>query len=145
MYNVDPKQVGNSLVIPEMIGALKACVYDIASEPLGVESMPPTGWRKKLGVTADKSPKLDKLGNPVLTSSGKPKYNNDWKSPVIRYMDALFPGQIPQKLVSNITGNKRATPNDLYDALGLCVGWHKKFGCSEFVILPNAFDGAVEE
>lgn len=144
-YNIDPKNVGNCLVVPEMIGALKACLYDIASMPLGCESIPPTAWRKKLGVTSDKTLAVDKFGHQILTSSGKLKYTNDWKSPVIRYMNDLFPGLIPQKLVSNVTGKTRAVPNDLYDALGVCIGWHKKFGCNEFVIDAGAFDGVPED
>lgn len=140
-YHVNPKQVGNSLVVPEMIGAMKACLYDIASLPLGCEDMGPTAWRGQLGVKALKSPKLDKNGVQERTKSGTLKYNNDWKTPVINYMDVLFDNQVPKQLKSNITGNMRATPNDLYDALGICVGWHRKFGCDEFVLKERCFDG----
>ena len=140
-FHVNPKQVGNSLVVPEMIGAMKACVYDVMGMPLGVEDMSPTAWICKLGIKPLKSPKMDKNGVQETTKAGKPRFNNDWKTPVINYMDILFDNQIPQRLKSNITGNVRATPNDLYDALGITIAWHKKFGCDEFILKPGCFDG----
>ena len=38
-YHVNPNQVGNSLVVPEMIGAMKAACYDIFGMPIGTESI----------------------------------------------------------------------------------------------------------
>lgn len=140
-YHVNPKQVGNSLVVPEMIGAMKACCYDIASMPLGTEDLSPTAWRGQLGIKPLKTPKMKKDGTPELTKAGKQRYDNDYKTPTISYMDKMFDNQIPKKLRSNITGNFRATPNDLYDALGVCLGWHKKLGVSEFVLKDGCFDG----
>lgn len=140
-YHVNPKQVGNSLVVPEMIGAMKAACFDIFGMPIGYEDFSPTAWRGQLGIKPIKSPKLNKNGVQETTKAGKPRYDNDWKTPVINYMDKMFDNQIPKMLRSNITGNLRSTPNDLYDALGICCGWHKKFGIEEFVIKDGAFDG----
>lgn len=140
-YHVNPKQVGNSLVVPEMIGAMKAACHDIWGMPIGYEDMSPTAWRGKLGVQPIKTPKLDKSGNPLYTKTGKPIFDRDFKTPVINYMDKLFDNQVPKMLKSNVTGNLRSTPNDLYDAFGVCVGWHKKFGCDEFVLKDGCFDG----
>lgn len=140
-YHVNPKQVGNSLVVPEMIGAMKAACHDVWGMPIGYESIPPTGWRGALGIKALKSPKLNAKGVQETTKAGKPKYNNDWKTPVINYMDTMFDNNIPKTIISNITGKTRSTPNDLYDALGVCCGWHRKMGISEFEIAENAFDG----
>lgn len=144
-YHVNPKQVGNSLVVPEMIGAMKACLFEVASQPLGCEDIPPTAWRAKLGIQPIKSNKLDKFGQQVYNKKGKAVIERDYKTPVINYMDVLFENTIPKSVRSNITGNSRATPNDLYDALGVCIGWHKKFGCDEFIIKPNAFDGVEND
>ena len=143
-FHVNPKQVGNSLVVPEMIGAMKACLYDIASMPLGCEDISPTTWRSILGIKPLKSPMLNKNGVQEKTKAGKPRYNNDWKTPVINYIDTMFDNSIPKRLKSNITGNFRATPNDLYDAMGICIAWHRKLGAQEFVIADNAFDGTEE-
>lgn len=143
-FHVNPKQVGNSLVVPEMIGAVKACLYDVSSMPLGVEDMSPTAWRGQIGLKPIKTPKLDGKGNQEKTKRGQPRFNNDFKVPIVNYMDKMFDNQIPKTIKSNVTGNVRATPSDLYDALGLCVGWHKKFNCDEFVIAENALDGHPE-
>lgn len=147
-YHVNPNQVGNSLVVPEMIGAVKAACFDVFGMPIGCEDFSPTAWRGKLGIQPIKTPKLDKMGNPLLKKSRAGRMmevtERDYKTPTINYMDIVFDGQLPKTLKSNITGNFRAVPNDMYDALGVCLGWHKKFGCEEFIILENAIDGHPE-
>lgn len=140
-YHVNPNQVGNSLVVPEMIGAMKAACHDVWGMPIGYEEMSPTAWRGRLGIKPIKTPKLDKQGNQKNTKSGRPMFDRDYKTPVKLYLDKMFDNQVPSQLVSNITGNLRSTPSDLYDALAICVAWHKRFGCDEFVIKDNAFDG----
>jgi len=144
-YHVNPNQVGNSLVVPEMIGAMKAACHDIFGLPIGSESISPTAWRGILGIKADKTPKLDKSGKPTYKKSRSGKMmeivERDYKTPTIKYLDNLFPGKIPKTLMSNITGNARTTPSDLYDSLAICVSWSKKFGCNEFIIMDNAIDG----
>lgn len=143
-YHVNPAQVGNSLVVPEMIGAMKAACHDVFGMPIGYEDISPTAWRGKLGIQPIKTPKLDKAGNQVYKKTKKgmqPVVERDFKTPVINYMDKMFDNKIPKMLKSNITGNLRSTPNDLYDALGVCVGWSKKLGCDEFIIADGAFDG----
>ncbi len=146
-YHVNPNQVGNSLVVPEMIGAVKAACFDIFGMPIGCEDISPPTWRKPLGIQAIKTPKLDKDGNPKfkLSRDGRKMevVERDYKTPTINYVDKLFPGQIPKQLKSNITGNLRATPNDLYDAFGVCLGWSAKFGVKEFVLQEGAIDGSV--
>lgn len=144
-YSIDIKQMNNCLVVPEMIGAIKAASHEVSSEPLGVEDIAPTQWRKILGIVPDKTPKLKKDGAPELTKSGKPRYNNDYKAPAIRLIDKMFPGEVPTKFMSNVTGNMRGTPHDLYEAMCICIAWHKKFGVKEFEISKQAFiDGAPE-
>lgn len=144
-YHVNPNQVGNSLVVPEMIGAVKAACFDIFGMPIGSESISPTAWRGILGIKADKTPKLDKSGKPTYKKSRSGKQmeivERDYKTPTIKYLDNLFPGKLPKTLISNITGNARTTPSDLYDSLAICVAWSKKFGCTEFIIMDNALDG----
>lgn len=143
-YHVNPSQVGNSLVVPEMIGAMKAACYDVFGQPIGTEAMGPTAWRGQLGIQPIKTPKLDKAGNPVYKKTKKgmqPVVERDFKTPVINYLDKMFDNKIPKVLRSNITGQTRATPNDLYDSMALCLGWHRKLGITEFEIADGAFDG----
>lgn len=143
-YHVNPSQVGNSLVVPEMIGAMKAACYDIFGMPIGTEAMSPTAWRGQLGIQPIKTPKLDKSGNQVYKKTKKgmqPVVERDFKTPVINYLDKMFDNKIPKVLRSNITGQTRATPNDLYDSMALCLGWHRKLGITEFEIADGAFDG----
>jgi len=143
-YSIDIKQMNNCLVVPEMIGAIKAAAFDVSSEPLGVEDIAPTQWRKLCGIKPDKTQKM-KDGLPELTKSGKPKYTNDYKQPAIRLIDKMFPNQVPKKIISNVTGNVRGTPHDLYEALCITVAWHRKFGVKDFEIDKQAFlDGAPE-
>jgi hypothetical protein len=146
-YHVNPNQVGNSLVVPEMIGAVKAACYDIFGSPIGIEESSPTDWRGRLGIKAIKTPKLDKAGNPTFRKSRSGRMmevvERDYKTPVIELVDNLFPGQIPKQVKSNVTGNARSMPNDFYDSMAICISWHKKWGCSEFILQEGAIDGGL--
>jgi Holliday junction resolvasome RuvABC endonuclease subunit len=146
-YHVNPNQVGNSLVVPEMIGAMKAACYDVFGMPIGCEELGPTSWRGILGIQAIKTPKLDKQGKPTFKKSRSGRMmeavERDYKTPTINYVDKILDNQIPKMLKSNITGKERATPNDLYDSLAICIAWHKKFGCTEFILQPGSIDGSV--
>lgn len=146
-YHVNPNQVGNSLVVPEMIGAMKAACYDVFGMPISTEELSPTAWRGQLGIKAIKTPKLDKEGKPVFRKSRAGRMmevvERDYKTPTIEYVDKMLNNQIPKQLRSNITGNLRSTPNDLYDAFGVCMGWHAKFGVTEFILKDGAIDGSV--
>ena len=146
-YHVNPNQVGNSLVVPEMIGAMKAACYDVFGMPIGTEESSPTDWRGRLGIKAIKTPKLDKAGKPLFRKSRSGRMmevvERDYKTPTINYIYALFPDQIPAQLKSNITGTERSIPNDFYDAMAICVSWHKKFGVSQFILQDGAIDGVV--
>lgn len=144
-YSIDVNQMNNCLVVPEMIGAIKAAAFDVSSEPLGVEDIAPTQWRKILGIQPDITPKLNKDGSRQLTKRGSPKVSKEWKQPAIRFIDAQFPDQVPKKIQSNVTGNLRATPHDLYEAMCICMAWHKKFGVKEFSVNKGAFDGGAED
>jgi hypothetical protein len=127
-YSFSPKQRAGSLVVPEMIGAIKVAAFDTGELPLGVEDIPPNVWRSQLGIKAD------------VTVSSDGKKSRDYKEPCIRYMKDQFGDKIPDQIISNVTGNLRATPNDVYDAFGVCMGWHKKFGVNKFKIADNAFN-----
>jgi hypothetical protein len=127
-YSFSPKQRAGSLVVPEMIGAIKVAAFDTGELPLGVEDIPPNVWRSQLGIKAD------------VTVSSDGKKSRDYKEPCIRYMKEQFGDKIPDQIISNVTGNLRATPNDVYDAFGVCMGWHRKFGVNKFKIADNAFN-----
>jgi hypothetical protein len=113
-----------------MIGAIKAACYETLGAPIGLEDMAPQSWRKYLGI------------KPVPKAEG----GRDYKEPTIQKIDELFPNQIPKQMKSNITGNLRSTPHDLYDALGLCLGWHLKLGIKEFKLDEGAVGkGSIDD
>lgn len=146
-YHVNPSQVGNSLVVPEMIGAMRASCYDVFGQPIGCEEFSPTAWRGVLGIKAIKTYKLDKEGKQIYKKTKKgmqPVVERDFKTPTIDYLNVMFDNKIPKTLKSNITGNFRSVPNDLHDSIAICVAWHKKLGVKEFEIAENAIDGHPE-
>ena len=107
-YAVNKDRMSGVMVIPEMIGAIKVAAKE---NGVRVDSFTPQSWRSQIGL------------KPIKTEDGK----KDFKTPCKEIMNSLF-GSIPQYVVSNITNNNRTTPSDLYDALGLCLGWLKKHG-----------------
>ena len=137
-YSFSPSQRMGSLVVPEMIGAIKAASQDVCSMPLGIEEIAPQTWRSQIGLKAvtTKVQVKDKKSGLL-----KEKTKRDFKQPCIDYFDRKF--DIPEKLLSNVTGNERATPNDLYDALGICEGWHRKLGITKFELKDNALNVGV--
>ena len=141
-YHVNPNQVGNSLVVPEMIGAMKAACHDVFGMPISYQESSPTDWRGRLGIKPIKTPKIDKNGNQVLSGkSRRPAFDRDYKTPTKDLVNSIIPNAIPDKLISNITGNARSTPSDIYDAVAICLSWHKKFGCDQFILKDGALDG----
>lgn len=105
-YMINPKKLMGSLVSPEIHGALKAAGSEIGTK---VVTFPVQSWRSELGVK---------------------KKNDDYKKPtkdkVLEYV------KVPEKVTSNITKGERNTPSDLYDALGLALGFLKRIGIKHF-------------
>jgi hypothetical protein len=129
-YSFNPKQQAGSLVVPEMIGAIKAATHDVCGLSLGIEEIAPQTWRSQCGI------------KPIIDPRSGAK---DWKTATINHFDEFFEGKIPKKTLSNVTGKERTTPNDLYDAIGVCVGWHKKLGVEKFSIKDIAFNVGLSE
>lgn len=116
-YSVNKDKMAGVMVVPEMIGAIK-----VAAKENGVKisSILPQTWRAQTGI------------KPVTKTSKTGKNSRDYKTPCKDLMNTLFKN-IPDTSISNITGKSRATPSDMYDALGVCVGWLKKNGYTKLV------------
>lgn len=105
-YSINPKKMMGIHVVPEMQGAIKSAAFE---NGVKVDSILPQTWRSQLGIKKDPTYKGDKA----------------WKIPtkekVLEYMD------VPEHVISNITGNQRRTPFDLYDAVCIALGWLTKY------------------
>lgn len=121
-YMVNPKRAMGTLVIPEATGAVKACCFD-SMIPLGFYTILPQSWRAALGIKKDKSLAGTKA----------------WKEPTKKVIEDIL-GPMPDTLVNNVNGKSRATPYDLYDAFGVCLGWLSKEpnGCTTFELKEGA-------
>lgn len=103
-YSFNMSRRSGALVCPQMQGAvLVACT----KLELDHDQITPQTWRKNCGI-----------------KKGKGSGNAVWKEPTKKYFDAKM--EIPEKIESNITGNLRTTPYDVYDSLGIAEGWFKK-------------------
>jgi hypothetical protein len=96
-YSFNSKKMMGVQVVPEMIGAIKSCAWDVGVK---VGSILPQSWRSTLKI------KKDDKGYKIPT-----------KDKILQYV------QVPDKSVSNITRKERTTPFDLYDALGVGMAW----------------------
>lgn len=111
-YSVNRDKMSGVLVIPEMVGAIKVAAEE---NRVRVVDIPPQTWRSQLG--------MKPIIIPPTKKGGKAK--RDYKTPCKDLMNKLF-GGIPERSMSNITMKERNTPSDLYDALGVCLGWLRK-------------------
>lgn len=103
-YSVNRNKMSGVLVNPELQGAIKGALYE---HEILVDSIPPQTWRSKLGIKKDKA-------------------TNDYKAPTKQHVTKVF-SNIPTKIISNITRKERSTPSDLYDSIGIMLGWLTKF------------------
>jgi len=113
-YALNPKKRTGCQVGPEMQGVIKC-----AAEQNGVKvsSFTPQSWRMELNI------------KPIITK-GKAGNKKDYKTPtknrILEYV------KIPEESISNITNNTRKTPSDVYDSIGICLGWLKRFGITRW-------------
>lgn len=103
-YSINPNRMMGSLVVPEMMGAIKVAANE---HGIKVDSITPQTWRKQLGIKRVKDVK-------------------DWKEPTKQKILELV--NVPEEVISNITDNTRKTPSDLYDAIAVSLGWLKRLG-----------------
>lgn len=102
-YSVNPNKMMGVNVVSEMQGAIKAAAWD---NGVKVTSILPQTWRKHLEIKKD----------------ANKDYKEPTKNKVLEY------AKIPDEVVSNITGQTRKTPSDLYDSIGVGMGWLIKVG-----------------
>ena len=105
-YSFNKNKMMGVQVVPEMQGAIKC-----AAEENGVKvtSILPQTWRKILGIKKN--------------SEGD--FKEPTKAKVLEYV------QIPEEVISNITGAKRQTPYDVFDAMALAMAWVKRLNFDE--------------
>lgn len=102
-YMINPKKVSGVNVTPELHGAIKAALSEIG---LKFSYMAVQSWRKILGI--------------------KKNEEGDFKEPTKKKVLEML--TVPDKLVSNITGNERNTPSDIFDATAIGLAWLDKVG-----------------
>ncbi len=96
-FSFNPKQCMGALVVPEMIGAVKAATYSNLP-PMEIEIVPPQTWKK------------------ALTDNGRAK-----KDEVELAIRRKFPDKFPEKIANPVTGNQIKIPSDLFDSIGICL------------------------
>jgi hypothetical protein len=104
-YHINPKRLMGCAVGPEMAGVVKVALAEIG---VTFSDMTPQQWRKLVGV------------KPTNINGKK-----DYKKPTQAVVNTFV--QVPTEIPSNITGNMRTTPSDLFDSIALGIGWLKKF------------------
>lgn len=109
-YSFNTKNPNGALVCPQLQGAVLAACSTVGAS---VEDITPQTWRKNCGL---KRPRTEK---------------RTWKEIVEAHFRGIY--DIPEKMISNITGRERTVPSDYFDALGVCEGWYRGQGYKEFV------------
>lgn len=125
-YSVNPSKMSGVNVVSEMQGSIKTAAQ---SNGVKVTSMLPQSWRSILRIKPNVAP--GKNGKNVRD------YKLPTKECVLTYMS------VPDKVTSNITGNLRTTPSDVYDSLAIALAWLKKFGIQHIHAKKVVFDGHI--
>ena len=113
-YMINQKKLMGSQIGPELHGAVQVALAEI-----GVKyyTILPQTWRKMLNIKA-----------AITLEKGKKV--KDFKTPTKDYVNKL--ASIPLTIPSNITGNNRTTPNDVYDSVAIAMGFLKKLNVSNW-------------
>lgn len=104
-YSVNKDRMSGVLVSPEAHGVIKAAAF---SNGVSVGSITPQTWRAQLSI------KPHRVG-----------LKKDYKTPCKDLIKSLV--DVPEEVISNLTQKPRQTPSDLYDAVGIGLGWLKKY------------------
>lgn len=110
-YMINSKKLMGSQVGPELHGALQVALAEIGVKYFTIL---PQSWRSALGI------------KPNVSVNSKGKKEKDFKGPTKTFVTNLAP--IPAQIESNITKNQRTTPNDVYDAIAVGLGFLSKMG-----------------
>lgn len=112
-YSVNPNKMMGVNVVSEMQGAIKSALWE---HELDSVSILPQTWRSQLGI------------KPTVTINKNGKKEKDFKTPTKERILQDF--DVPENVLSNISKKPRKTPDDVYDAMGICMGWMKKYNIS---------------
>ena len=110
-YMINPNKKMGCLVGPELHGAVQVALAEI---DIKYKTIAPQTWRSQLGIKG------------IKTASGSKDYKTPTKECVEQYI------KIPETIISNITKVERKTPNDVTDAVAICLGTLKKLGIEKF-------------
>ena len=117
-YNVNPRKMTGVNVVSEMQGAIKAASWD---NGVKVVSIMPQSWRSTLKI--------------------KKNSESDFKAPtkerVLEYVN------VPEEVLSNLTGKPRKTPSDVYDAIAIGLAWLQRFGIKSINTKSVQFDAHI--
>lgn len=117
-YSINMNQRQGVMVVPEMIGAVKAAAWE---NGVKTSEITPQTWRSQLKIKKEQV--FNKDGTPKLNGTKKVY---DWKKPTKdKILEDL---QVPETMFSNITKKERTTPSDVYDAIAVGAGWLTKNG-----------------
>lgn len=123
-YSINPQKMTGALVSVEIHGVIKVAAAEMGVK---VKTFPPQSWRKELGVKRDPG-------------------NKDWKEPVKKKILTLT--SVPDTVISNVSKKERQTPSDVYDAMGLAIGFLAKINLTNIdfsQIQYQTHTGVLEE
>lgn len=115
-YMINQKKLMGSQVGPELHGAVQVALSEIGVKYYNIL---PQSWRNAIGIKA----------NTTIGPSGRKE--RDFKTPTKEFVLKHIPN-IPSHIQSNITVNQRTTPSDVYDSLGVAMGFLTKLGITKW-------------
>jgi Holliday junction resolvasome RuvABC endonuclease subunit len=125
-YKINTKRLMGCQVSAEMHGSLMSSLAEVGTKYTSLHAQ---SWRKQLNIHA------------IKDSKGRRNFKEPTKQKILTLVD------VPEEITSNITNNKRQTSSDLYDSLGLGIGYLKQLNFKTITFNNIQFQshvGAIE-
>lgn len=125
-YFVNFKQRMGVSMIPTVNNLLQMVIFEVKKDIEYAEISAST-WRKVLNIT------------PFKFDDG----SKDYKVPTKLRVCEILSTDLPEMLISNVTGKERALPHDVTDCMAIALSIGKELKCGEFILSKDAFNNSM--
>lgn len=124
-FFVNKFKMSGTSVIPTINNMMQMIIHQVDAR-ITFQEISPTSWRKVLNIKA------------IVNTDG----SKDYKTPTADVVKSTV-GQIPDEIVSNVTGKTRAVPHDVTDVMAIALSVAKNLGCTQYEMSSYCFNNPI--